>query len=134
LHHAEDVSLGVFAVRKPTHTLNRHLGQRKSGAGRKGCRNRFVNRLNTYGADIGIDSLSPGGRGPAAEQDSAVDARLVFGAGRDQPIPVLQRRFNVRGYPFLDVPTEHVTIELCRPLRIGGVDLEMNDSIHWFSP
>ena len=121
LHQAEDVPLGVFAVRQPADSRDGHFGKRYRTTFSLCLPDGVVNGSGIHGANVSyhgsaIDLTS-------ALDQTAVNARLAIGSSSDQPI-------NLRAVPLFELPAEKVLVELDCPFGILRVNFEMDDSCH----
>src|SRR5260370_14416789 len=105
LHHAEDVAFGVLGVGKPADAGDGHLGQCDASAVRGDAKNVLVEDRHVHRTDKGNDLVAARPGVPAGH--SAVDTRLLLGAGFDEP--VIHRAF-----PLGEVPANERAVEANR--------------------
>ncbi len=121
LHHAENVPLGIFAVRQPADSRDRHFGKRDRTAFSLCLADGIIYRSGVHSANVsengGAIDLS------SALDQAAVDARLAVRSGADQPI-------SLRTVPLFELPAEKILVELDCPFGVFRVNLEMDDSCH----
>lgn len=69
-------------------------------------------------------------RRTAAEDETAVDARLSLTAGRNLPVTILILDLHFWDQPFIDLPAEDLPVEARCSLGILCLYLKMDYSVH----
>ena len=116
LHHAEDMSIEVLAVRQPADAGHRHLGHHAFSPTFFDGRERLVKIRYGNGVHARLRRI-------AATQQTSVDAGLLGISGRDQPVfdwPVKLGEFSA----------EQVRVKGHRAVRVVHGNLKMHWSWH----